>query len=49
MGTWQALGLGPIALELLLVSKLLWLFEISSFGSDKSFADDLTESKYCKC
>ena len=41
MGTWQALGLGPIAYELLRVTKLLWLLPISSFGSDKSFADDL--------
>ena len=30
-------------------SKVLWLISISNFGSDRSFADDLTESRYCKC
>ena len=41
--TWQALGLGPVAYELLLPSKVLWLISISNFGGDRSFADDLTE------
>ena len=47
--TWQALGLGPVAHELLLPLKVLQLILISNLGSDKSFADDLTESRYCKC
>jgi hypothetical protein len=49
IATCQALGLDPVAYQLLLPSKALWLIIISNFGSDKSFADDLRESRYCKC
>ena len=45
----EKLGLGPVAYELLLPLKVLWLISISNFGSDVSFADDLAESRYCKC
>ena len=45
----QTLGLGPVAREPFSAAKLLGLIQISSVGSDKSFADDLTESRYCKC
>ena len=31
--TWQALGLGPVAYELLLPLKVLWLISISNSGS----------------
>jgi hypothetical protein len=47
--TCQSLGLGSIACQPLLLLKALWLNIISNDGRDKSFADDLFESRYCKC
>ena len=47
--TCQALGLGSVAYQLLLPLKVLGLMLISNSGSDRSFVDDLFESRYCRC
>ena len=36
-------------IELSALLNVGWLHFLFSIGSDKSFADDLTESRYCKC
>ena len=46
--TCQQLGLDSVAYKLLLLLKALWLSVISISRRDKSFADDLFESRYCK-